>query len=465
MAVIDKRLLPCNLEGDLVREGKGCLELLKRLMQGLPCVPEEEPEIVFDDKVERVHYRGRARRLSEEWLHQLVARLLKERKRVLAYSIALLYDLDRHEEIAAKARKLAEEGDEIAIAAHRAISWAMEILRSGGTPDAAYHRAIKKSVAPERRSIKNPELRRDYDEAIESYENRPMEAVKLGEYREIGGKKEIVLYLNAIFRANALNHAPWTQRIGTPQGLEEVLSVYAHEYFHFLHHYYSESNGAGGRIVRESLATYFQCLRDKEAGRRDMDLIDYCGVHNPYVYPYSGALCLEEDPAVGQSRLGHARLSGDDFFREVFLESAEEEEGKGSAERLLLHREDFGSKKTRAASPKPPRELLIAYGLDAFRADLIKNGKTPRTASSYISYVKGALTALDDGNFVMGFCSLDEVLLLARKAIEETEREIKEPSGPRNLNSLKSRLSALRAYYEWLSANALNKGPSPFRRL
>ena len=278
------------------------------------------------------------------------------------------------------------------------------------------------------------------------------------------GKKEIVLYPNAIFRANALNPAPWTQRIETPQGLEEVLSVYAHEYFHFLHHYYSESNGAGGRIVRESLATYFQCLRDKEAGR-GKGLIDYCGVHNPYVYPYSGALCLEEDPAAGQSRLGHARLSGDDFFREVFLESAEEEEGKGSAERLLLHRDDFGSKKTRAASPKPPRELLIAYGLDAFRADLIKNGKTSRTASSYISYVKGALTALDDGNFVMGFCSLDEVLLLARKAIEETEREIKEPSGPRNLNSLKSRLSALRAYYEWLSANALNKGPSPFRRL
>lgn len=464
MAVIDKRLLPCHLEGNLVREGKGCLDLLERLMQGLPCVPEEEPEIVFDDKVERVHYRGRTRRLSEEWLHQLVTRLLKEGQCLLAYSIALLYDLDRYEEIAAKVRELAEEGDEIAIAAHRAISWAMEILKSGGTPDAAYHRAIRKSVAPERRSIKNPGLRRDYDEAIESYENRSMEAVKLGEYREIGGKKEIVLYPNAIFRANALNPAPWTQRIETPQGLEEVLSVYAHEYFHFLHHYYSESNGAGGRIVRESLATYFQCLRDKEAGR-GKGLIDYCGVHNPYVYPYSGALCLEEDPAAGQSRLGHARLSGDDFFREVFLESAEEEEGKGSAERLLLHRDDFGSKKTRAASPKPPRELLIAYGLDAFRADLIKNGKTSRTASSYISYVKGALTALDDGNFVMGFCSLDEVLLLARKAIEETEREIKEPSGPRNLNSLKSRLSALRAYYEWLSANALNKGPSPFRRL
>ncbi len=465
MAVIDKRLLPCNLEGGLVSEGKGCLELLRRLMQGLPCVPEEEPEIVFDDKVERVHYKGRTRRLSEEWLHQFVTRLLKEGKCVLAYSIALLYDLDRHEEIAAKARELAGQGDEIAIAARGAISWAMEILKSGGTPDAAYHRAIKKSVAPERRSIKNPGLRRDYDEAIESYENRSMEALKLGEYREIGGKKEIVLYLNAIFRANALNPAPWTQRIETPQGLEEVLSVYAHEYFHFLHHYYSESNGAGGRIVRESLATYFQCLRDKEAGRRDMDLIDYCGVHNPYVYPYSGALCLEEDPAAIRSRLGHARLSGDAFFREVFLESAEEEEGKGSAERLLLHRDDFGSKKTRAASPKAPRELLIAYGLDAFRADLIKNGKTPRTASSYISYVKGALTAMDDGNFTMGFCSLDEVLLLARKAIEETEREIREPSGPRNLNSLKSRLSALRAYYEWLSANALNKGPSPFRPL
>ena len=409
MALIDKNLLPRNLEGDLVREGKGCLELLERLMKGLPFVPEEEPEIVFDDKVERVHYKGRARRLSEEWLQQLVTRLLKEGKCVLAYSIALLYDLDRHEEIAAKARKLAEEGDEIAIVAHRAISWAMEILRSGGTPDAAYHRAIRKSVAPERRSIKNPGLSRDYDEAIESYENRPMEAVKLGEYREIGGKKGIVLYLNAIFRANALNHAPWTQRIGTPQGIEEVLSVYAHEYFHFLHHYYSESNGAGGRIVRESLATYFQYLRDQAEGRGDRDLIDYCGVHNPYVYPYSGSLCLEEDPAVGQSRLGRARLSGDDFFREVFLESAEEEEGKGSAERLLLHREDFGSKKARGASPKAPRELLIAYGLDAFRADLIKNGKTPRTASSYISYVKGALTALDDGNFVMGFCSLDEV--------------------------------------------------------
>ena len=465
MAVIDKRLLPCNLEGDLVREGKGCLELLKRLMQGLPCVPEEEPEIVFDDKVERVHYKGRARRLSEEWLHQLVTRLLKEGKCVLAYSIALLYDLDRHEEIAAKARKLAEEGDEIAIAAHRAISWAMEILRSGGTPDAAYHRAIKKSVAPERRSIRNPGLGKDYDEAIESYKNRSFDGLKLGEYREKDGKKEIILHLAAIFHVNALNPAPWTQRIGTPQGLEEVLSVYAHEYFHFLHHHYSESNGAGGRIVRESLATYFQYLRDKEAGRRDMDLIDYCGVHNPYVYPYSGALCLEEDPAVGQSRLGHARLSGDDFFREVFLESAEEEEGKGSAERLLLHREDFGSKKARGASQKAPRELLIAYGLDAFRADLIKNGKTSRTASSYISYVKGALTALDDGNFVMGFCSLDEVLLLARKAIEETEREIREPSGPRNLNSLKSRLSALRAYYEWLSVNALNKGPSPFRPL
>ena len=303
MAIIDKGLLPWNIEGDLRREGKGCLALLEGIVHGLPFVPEEEPDIIFDDKVERVHYRGRTRRLSEEWLQQLVTRLLKEGKCVLAYSIALLYDLDRYEEIAAKARELAGQGDEIAIAAHRAISWAMEILMSGGTPDAAYHRAIRKSVAPERRSIKNPELRRDCDEAIESYENRSMEALKLGEYREIGGKKEIVLYLNAIFRANALNHAPWTQRIDTPQGLEEVLSVYAHEYFHFLHHYYSESNGAGGRIVRESLATYFQCLRDKEAGRRDMDLIDYCGVHNPYVYPYSGALCLEEDPAAGRSRL------------------------------------------------------------------------------------------------------------------------------------------------------------------
>ena len=66
MALIDKNLLPRNLEGDLVREGKGCLELLERLMKGLPFVPEEKPEIVFDDKVERVHYKGRARRLSEE---------------------------------------------------------------------------------------------------------------------------------------------------------------------------------------------------------------------------------------------------------------------------------------------------------------------------------------------------------------------------------------------------------------
>ncbi len=454
MAIISKTPDLVALERALWTEGKECRRLLQDLVPGLSGGPQEEPNIVFDDDVIRIHYQGRESRLSQRLLLGVVRRLLEAGKFALAYSLALLYDLDMGEEIIARAREMADRRDEMAMSALDAVLTAQGILREGGSLEAAY-RKLRDSIAWERRSLEDSRLKKEYDSVIDDYKGLSVDGTRLGEYREKDGKKEIVLYLAAILPSNAMNPTTWNTRINTPEGREEVCSVFAHEYFHFLHHVYALSRNAGGEIVRESLATYFQHARDKEAGRIHKDLVEYCGIHDPYVYPYSGALQLEGTTAQERTPVtaccSKPRLSGDLFFREVFLESAEECDVLGSAQRLLLHRLDDGRPGRLVRTRRNGNGgILFANWLNDFRAYLIAGGKKPRTASSYLSYVRASMGLLAGGTQGRTFTS-GELLALAKSAIADTEREIPIAVDFGKLRTLQSRLSALRSFQDWLS--------------
>lgn len=453
MAIISKTPDLVALERALRTEGAECRKLLNELVPGLRGEPQEEPEIIFDDDLIRIHYQGRESRLSLRSLQALIHRLLEAGKFALAYSLALLYDLDMGEEIIARAREMADRRDEMAMRSLDAVLTARGILREGGSNLAAYRR-LRDSIAWERRSLEDSRLKKEYDSVIDDYKGLSVDGVRLGEYREKDGKKEIVLYLAAILPSNALNRDSWDTRINAPEGREEVCSVFAHEYFHFLHHGYAASRNAGGEIVRESLATYFQHARDKEARRIFKDLVDYCGIHDPYVYPYSGALQLEGTQERSRATEGcfEPRLSEVPFFREVFLESVEECDVLGSAQRLLLHRLDDGRPGRLVRTRRNGNGgILFANWLNDFRAYLIAEGKKPRTASSYLSYVRASMGLLAGGTQERTFTS-GELLALAKSAIAHTQGEISIDVDFGKLRTLQSRLSALRSFQDWLSS-------------
>lgn len=120
--------------------------------------------------------------------------------------------------------------------------------------------------------------------------SQPFSTTTLGTYDF--KRNQITLYINAILGLPASN-----QMIISPIGkaqMMKIVSVFAHEYFHYLHLNeltYDPNNLSN--IIKESLATYFQWHYMNNIHKDIKRLIDYCGFHNPYVYPYSGALCLE----------------------------------------------------------------------------------------------------------------------------------------------------------------------------